>query len=41
MPISKEKITSEYIEFNELRKITNIVLNDKTRVKLNIAGIVI
>ena len=33
--ISKEKINSEDIEFNELRKITNIILNDKTREKLN------
>ena len=33
--ISEEKINSEDIEFSELRKITNIVLNDKTREKLN------
>ena len=33
--ISKEKINSEDIKFNELRKIINIVLNDKTREKLD------
>ena len=33
--ISKEKLNSEDIDFSELRKITNIVLNDKTREKLN------
>ena len=33
--ITNEKMNSEIIEFGELRKITNIVLNDKTREKLN------
>ena len=33
--ISNKKINSEEIEFNELRKITNILINDKTREKLN------